>query len=407
VNYEVSVGPLALLAGLVVAITATAIGSELTVTARGSSSNIEEDTAQGVNVFAVTGRLHVITWELAVFQNTHDDSTASVSASVLREIIASGELLAALVTLKGLVLRMEGTVVSLEVFLASESAVADITHEGLGGILGQGLLSASAVDRWLRGRGACIRAPDVVASVRLRRAGLAWGGLCLLCVVGALLSRGSTCCVHWNGVLARSDEVVELGAVLLTTCGFLRLLGALFLLDFAFGARSRGAWQTSDGKLLRVLEIFEILEVVFVNEVLVVQGNEIGTRVRALSLAAEELDVVGRREVHQTVDEIFLGVEVGELIEGWQAVVDGCGKVECLRMGLGSLVEALTPQHELVFFVVSCAKGWQRREFSSDGLGQWRIGGCTRSNREVSWVAKVEVLFGNDRSWVWRRGRRK
>jgi hypothetical protein len=62
-----------------------------------------------------------------------------------------------------------------------------------------------------------------------------------------------------------------------------------------------------------------------------------------LSLAAEELDVVGRREVHQTVDEIFLGVEVGELIKDWQAVVDGCRKVECFRVGLGGLVEALTP----------------------------------------------------------------
>jgi hypothetical protein len=195
---------------------------------------------------------------------------------VLREIIASGELLAALVTLEGLVLCMEGTVVSLEVFLASESAVADIAYKGLGGILGQGLLSASTIDRWLRGCGACVRAPNIIASVRLRRARLAWGGLCLLCVVGALLSWGSTCCVHWDGVLARSDKVVKLGAVLLTTCGLLRLLGALFLLDFTFGARGRGAWQTSDGKLLRVLEIFEILEVVFVNERLVVQGNEIG-----------------------------------------------------------------------------------------------------------------------------------
>jgi hypothetical protein len=60
-----------------------------------------------------------------------------------------------------------------------------------------------------------------------------------------------------------------------------------------------------------------------------------------------------------------------------------------------------------VFFVVSCAKGWQRWEFSSGGLGQWRIGWGTRSNREISWVAEIEVLFRNDRSWIRGRGRRK
>jgi hypothetical protein len=120
------------------------------------------------------------------------------------------------------------------------------------------------------------------------------------------LSWGSTGCVHWDGVLARTDEVVELGAVLLTASGLLRLLGPLFLLNFTFRTGGRRAWQTSDGKLLRVFEVLEIFEVVFVNEGFVVDGDEVRTRVRTLSLAAEELDVVGRREVDEAVDEIFL-----------------------------------------------------------------------------------------------------
>jgi hypothetical protein len=98
-----------------------------------------------------------------------------MSASVLRKIVTAGELLAAFVTFEWLVLGMEGTVVSLEVLLASESTIAYIADEGLGRILSQGLLSASAVDRWLRWGGACIRPSNIIASVGLRRAGLAWG----------------------------------------------------------------------------------------------------------------------------------------------------------------------------------------------------------------------------------------
>jgi hypothetical protein len=84
---------------------------------------------------------------------------------MLRKVVASGELLAALVAFERLVLSVEGTVVSLEVLLASESAVADIADESLGGIFSQGLLSASAIDRWLRWGGTCIRASNVFACV--------------------------------------------------------------------------------------------------------------------------------------------------------------------------------------------------------------------------------------------------
>jgi hypothetical protein len=196
VNGECSVGPLPLLAGLVVAVATTTFGSELRITTRGSSCNVEEHTTQRVNVLAITGRLHVITWQFAVFQNAHDDSAASMSASVLRKIVTTGELLAALVTFEWLVLGMEGTVVSLEVLLASESTIADIADEGLGRILSQGLLSASAVDKWLRWGGTCIRSSNIVASVGLRRAGLAWGHL--------LRSLGRCTCESGRGCQIRS-----------------------------------------------------------------------------------------------------------------------------------------------------------------------------------------------------------
>jgi hypothetical protein len=54
-----------------------------------------------------------------------------MSAGMLGEIVTSREFLAALVTLEGLVMGMEGTIMSLEVFLASEATVADITDESL------------------------------------------------------------------------------------------------------------------------------------------------------------------------------------------------------------------------------------------------------------------------------------
>ncbi len=50
---------------------------------------------------------------------------------MLREIVTSRELLAALVTFERLVVSVERSVMSLEVFLASESAVAKLTDEGL------------------------------------------------------------------------------------------------------------------------------------------------------------------------------------------------------------------------------------------------------------------------------------
>ena len=80
---------------------------------------------------AITCRFHVITDEFTILQDTHDNCTTAVSTSMLRKVVTSREFLAALVTFEWLVVGVERAVVSLEVFLASEATVADITDERL------------------------------------------------------------------------------------------------------------------------------------------------------------------------------------------------------------------------------------------------------------------------------------
>ena len=93
--------------------------------------------------------------DLAVLQDTHDDSSTTMSASVLRQIVATRELLAALIALEGLILSVERAVVTLEVFLTAEATRAKLANKGLGWVLGQGLFASSAVDwsRWIITRG--------------------------------------------------------------------------------------------------------------------------------------------------------------------------------------------------------------------------------------------------------------
>lgn len=71
---------------------------------------------------------------------------------MLGEIVTAGELLAALVALEWLVMGMERSVVTLEVFLAAEAAVAELADEGLTWVFSQGLLATSTVDELLWGR---------------------------------------------------------------------------------------------------------------------------------------------------------------------------------------------------------------------------------------------------------------
>lgn len=82
---------------------------------------------------------------VGAIEKVERDGAGSMGAGMLGKVVRARELLAALVALEGLVLGVERTVVTLEVFLAAEPAVALLADEGLGGILGQGLLATTAV----------------------------------------------------------------------------------------------------------------------------------------------------------------------------------------------------------------------------------------------------------------------
>jgi len=88
----------------------------------------------------------VVAGNLAIFQDTHYDSSTSVGASVLGKVVTARELLATLMALEWLVLGVERSVMALEVFLSAEPAVADFTDKGLGWILSERLLAAASVD---------------------------------------------------------------------------------------------------------------------------------------------------------------------------------------------------------------------------------------------------------------------
>ena len=58
-----------------------------------------------------------------------------MSAGVLGEVVAAGELFAALVAFERLVMGVERAVVTLEVFLTTEAAGTEIADECLGWII--------------------------------------------------------------------------------------------------------------------------------------------------------------------------------------------------------------------------------------------------------------------------------
>jgi len=136
----ISLGTLALLARLA----PTSLGRDVGLTTRCSSSNVKENTAETTDV---RGFLCRLCWHFALFQDSQDHRTAAVSSGVLRKVVATGELLATLVTLERFVVGVEGSNVTLEVFLASEPAVANITDKCLGWILSERLFAASTVGR--------------------------------------------------------------------------------------------------------------------------------------------------------------------------------------------------------------------------------------------------------------------
>jgi hypothetical protein len=117
-----------------------------------------------------------------------NDKASAVGTSVLGEIVAAGEILATLVALKGLVLGVQGTVVTLEVLQATEATRAESADEVPGWIVdkgvGKGLFATAAVDGYRGGPGgigvdgAVVRAAVGVAALgKLASLGLVVGGL--------------------------------------------------------------------------------------------------------------------------------------------------------------------------------------------------------------------------------------
>ncbi len=108
------------------------------LTTRRSSRNLKKDFAIIAHLlFAVRASYTIVMWELPVFKDTHDDGAAAVCACVLAEVVAAGELLAALMALEWLVLGVEGAVVALQMLLTTEATIAELADEGLGWVLSE------------------------------------------------------------------------------------------------------------------------------------------------------------------------------------------------------------------------------------------------------------------------------
>lgn len=92
-----------------------------------------------------TGVVHA--HQFGVVDQVHDKRARAMGTGMLRQIVGTRKLLATLAALERLVLSVQRPVVTLEVLLAAETTVANVTLEGLGRVFGQGLLAAAAVGR--------------------------------------------------------------------------------------------------------------------------------------------------------------------------------------------------------------------------------------------------------------------
>lgn len=88
----------------------------------------------------------VVSSELVLIKDSHDDRSGSVSALVLRKIVAPGELLTAVRAFERLLTGVERTEVALQMFLTAEAARAEIADERLGRILSERLFATAAAD---------------------------------------------------------------------------------------------------------------------------------------------------------------------------------------------------------------------------------------------------------------------
>jgi len=88
---------------------------------------------------AVVASIDTFHWLVHVLcrlgEDAHDHGAGTVSALVLAKVVGARELLATVGALERLVVGVEGTVVTLEVFLTTETTRAESADEGLGRVL--------------------------------------------------------------------------------------------------------------------------------------------------------------------------------------------------------------------------------------------------------------------------------
>jgi len=118
---------------------------------------MEQCLAQGVVVLSdKAGRTHQRRMRVNGMQGCRSSSSngfrvlddvegdaVTMSACMLGQVVRARELLATLAAFERLFLCVEGSVVALEVLLATEAATADVAHKGLGRVLSQRLLTTA------------------------------------------------------------------------------------------------------------------------------------------------------------------------------------------------------------------------------------------------------------------------
>lgn len=348
-----------------------------------------------------TGVVHA--HELGIVDQVHDKRAGAVGTSVLRQVVGARELLATLVALERLVVSVERTVVALEVLLAAEAAVADVALEGLGRILGQGLLAAAAVGRHGEGRRRLLTSLDrrLGGLVGLGVVALGLGAGSLLGVLagrGLLLGAGGLVVgsdVH--GGLARvpcplaGAGLVVRAAVVLNRLVVVRGLelvaekaglvergsagaGARAAADDAGGALNQGASAAGEGRLVLRVNVGQDGEDVEDREA----GSELGVE-RVVEGSSKSLRGNALGEV---VAVLLVGrVDGGEVL-GSEGGIDGAdGK-------LAGIADAIDGNREDRGRLDERRRG--RREQSAVGGSRSK----EAAGRGVVWCVKVEVIGG-------------
>lgn len=161
-----------------------------------------------------------------VGKDAHNHCAGTVGALVLAEVVRARELLAAVGALKGLVVGVERAVVTLQVFLTTEATRAESADEGLGRVVSQRLLAATAggVAVLRRSASSGLGALRVIMS-RDRNLSSVLGGLgglvevgrsiALLAALALRLHDGSSRVLR-DGVLGGSGREAATGKLLIT-----------------------------------------------------------------------------------------------------------------------------------------------------------------------------------------------